>query len=80
MSSKNLESLKDYNREYYQRDRKHLLEKQREKNRRLAVGRRKWLVEYKKTLRCLRCGEIIQPRLLFTIRKVRTRVLKLVMP
>ena len=57
MPCKNLESLKGYNREYYQRNRKHLLEKQREKNRRLAANRRKWLVEYKKTLNCLRCGE-----------------------
>ncbi len=46
-----------YNREYYQRNRKHLLEKQREKNRRLAENRRKWIVEYKKTLSCIRCGE-----------------------
>ncbi|MGI8467211.1 MAG: hypothetical protein ACR2N3_02050 [Pyrinomonadaceae bacterium] len=46
-----------YNREYYQRNRLHLLEKQRDKNKRLAENRRKWLVEYKKTLSCIRCGE-----------------------
>jgi hypothetical protein len=57
MSYETSESLKGYNREYYQRNRKHLLEKQREKNRRLAGNRRKWLVEYKRTLSCIRCGE-----------------------
>ncbi len=46
-----------YNREYYQRNRNHLLEKQREKNKRFAENRRKWLVEYKMTLSCIRCGE-----------------------
>jgi hypothetical protein len=57
MSSKDLESIRSYNREYYQRNRKHLLEKQREKNRRLAENRRKWLVEFRKTLSCVRCEE-----------------------
>ncbi len=34
-----------------------MLEKQREKNRRLAKTRRKWLTDYKKTQKCIRCGE-----------------------
>ena len=53
-------SFKDvntYNREYYQRNRVHLLEKQRQKNRQFAESRRRWLVEYKKTLSCVRCNE-----------------------
>ena len=57
MPSETSESLKGYNREYYQRNRKHLLEKQRGKNQRLAENRRKWLVEYKRTLSCAHCGE-----------------------
>src|SRR5215213_2615651 len=57
MSDKTSEELKSYNREYYRRNRKRLLEKQREKNRRFAESRRKWLVEYKKTLQCIRCQE-----------------------
>jgi hypothetical protein len=57
VSSKDLESIRSYNREYYKRNRQHLLEKQRDKNRRLAENRRKWLVEYKKTLSCVRCEE-----------------------
>ena len=57
MSDKTSEKVRSYNREYYRRNRKHLLEKQREKNRRFAESRRKWLVEYKKTLECTRCKE-----------------------
>jgi hypothetical protein len=57
MPDKTSEKLKEYNREYYQRNRKHLLNKQKEKNRRFAESRRKWLVEYKKKLSCIRCGE-----------------------
>ena len=57
MPNKTSEQLRSYNREYYQRKRQHLLEKQREKNKRLAESRRKWLVDYKKTLKCNRCGE-----------------------
>jgi hypothetical protein len=57
MFYKTSELLRGYNHEYYQRYRKHLLEKQREKNRRLAGNRRKWLVEYKRTLSCARYGE-----------------------
>ncbi len=57
MPFKTSDDLRSYNREYYQRNREHLLDKQREKNRRFAETRRKWLVEYKKTLCCERCGE-----------------------
>jgi len=57
MVYKNSEIVRNYNREYYQRNRSQLLEKQREKNRRFAETRRKWLVEYKKTLECIRCSE-----------------------
>ena len=57
MSDKTLESVRRYNREYYRRNREVLLERQRDKNRRLAESRRKWIVEYKKTLFCVRCGE-----------------------
>ena len=57
MTYKNSESVRSYNREYYQRNRSHLLEKQREKNQRFAGSRRKWLIEYKKTLKCVRCSE-----------------------
>ena len=57
MPFKTSEEVRNYSREYYQRNREHLLEKQREKNRRFAESRRKWIVEYKKTLSCGRCGE-----------------------
>ena len=57
MAYKTSELLRDYNREYYQRNRSRLLEKQREKNRRFAESRRKWLVDYKKNLKCIRCNE-----------------------
>ena len=57
MPFKASEEIRSYNRKYYQLNRKHLLEKQREKNRRFAENRRKWLIEYKKTLCCIRCGE-----------------------
>ncbi len=46
-----------YNRLYYQRNRERLLKNQAEKNRRFAKNRRKWLVDYKKTLKCVRCEE-----------------------
>ena len=51
------DEIREYNRSYYQRNREQLLRKQAEKNRRFADTRRKWLVEYKKTLKCVRCGE-----------------------
>ena len=57
MPYKTSEALRSYNREYYRHNRARLLEKQREKNKRFAESRRKWLVEYKKTLECVRCGE-----------------------
>ncbi|MGI8922473.1 MAG: hypothetical protein ACR2HJ_00290 [Fimbriimonadales bacterium] len=57
MPYKTSERLRDYNREYYRRNRKSLLKKQAEKNKRLFESRRKWLVEYKKTLKCARCEE-----------------------
>ncbi len=55
MSSKN--EVREYNRSYYQRNREHLLRKQAEKNKRFAENRRKWLVECKKSLKCVRCEE-----------------------
>ena len=51
------EEINQYNRLYYQRNREYLLKKQAEKNRRFAESRRKWLVGYKKTLKCVRCEE-----------------------
>jgi hypothetical protein len=57
MSLDDTEAIRNYNREYYRRNREHLLKKQKEKNRRLAENRRKWLIEYKKTLSCVRCEE-----------------------
>jgi hypothetical protein len=51
------DEIREYNRLYYQRNRERLLEKQAEKNRRFAETRRKWLVDYKRTLECVRCGE-----------------------
>jgi len=69
MPDKTSESLNDYNREYYRRNREYLLEKQRGKNRRLAANRRKWLVEYKRTLSCVRCGENHPATLTFHHRK-----------
>jgi hypothetical protein len=53
----NSDEVRAYNRSYYQRNRKRLLEKQAEKNKRFAETRRKWLVDYKRTLECVRCGE-----------------------
>ena len=61
MSDKNVdvkkEEIRKYNREYYQRNRKHLLEKQKEKNRRHLKRIGEWLSEYKKGLACIRCSE-----------------------
>ena len=54
---KSAEEIREYNRLYYRKNRKHLLLSQKEKNRRLAKNRRKWLVEYKKSQKCVRCGE-----------------------
>jgi len=57
MSNKTSDEIRKYNREYYLRNRTHLLNKQREKNRRFAESRRKWIIDYKRTLECVRCGE-----------------------
>jgi hypothetical protein len=57
MSSESSEKTREYNRKYYRENREHLLKKQKEKNRRLAKARRKWLADYKKKLECVRCGE-----------------------
>ena len=51
------DEVRAYNRSYYQRNREQLLKNQAEKNKRFAEKRRKWLVEYKKTLKCVRCEE-----------------------
>jgi hypothetical protein len=51
------DEVREYNRLYYRRNREKLLEKQAEKNRRFAENRRKWLINYKKTLKCVRCEE-----------------------
>ncbi len=46
-----------YGRDYYRRNRQHLLAKQTEKNKRLRERQRQWLIDYKKGLACVRCGE-----------------------
>jgi hypothetical protein len=51
------DEVRIYNRLYYQRNREQLLKNQAEKNKRFAENRRKWLVNYKKTLKCVRCEE-----------------------
>ena len=61
MPYKNIEERREYarayGRDYYQRNRQHLLAKQAEKNRRLRERQRQWLIDYKKGLSCVRCGE-----------------------
>jgi hypothetical protein len=57
MSDESLEKAWAYNREYYRRNRERLIQRQGEKNRRLAERRRKWLAEYKSGLSCAKCGE-----------------------
>jgi hypothetical protein len=57
VASKNSENLREYNRRYYERNREALLKKQAGKNKRLYESRRQWLINYKKTLKCARCGE-----------------------
>jgi hypothetical protein len=49
--------LRAYDKEYYRKHREHLLEKQKEKNRRHIEKVGRWLNEYKKGLSCLRCSE-----------------------
>ncbi|HSK73379.1 MAG TPA: hypothetical protein VK892_16885 [Pyrinomonadaceae bacterium] len=51
------EYTRAYNREYYRRNRKHLLRKQKEKNRRHVEKVGAWLNELKKGLSCERCSE-----------------------
>jgi hypothetical protein len=51
------EYLRAYNRQYYQRNRERLLQKQREKNRRHIERVGAWLSEFKKQLSCSRCSE-----------------------
>lgn len=61
MPYKNVEDQREcgrsYGREYYQRNRQHLLVKQAEKNKTLREKQRQWLIDYKKELACARCGE-----------------------
>ena len=57
MASKPSDEQRLYNREYYRKNRDKLLAKQRDKNRRFAENRRKWLSDFKKSLKCQRCGE-----------------------
>jgi hypothetical protein len=51
------EYMRAYDREYYRRNREHLLKKQKEKNRRHLEKVGKWLNDYKKGLSCSRCPE-----------------------
>jgi hypothetical protein len=59
------DEVREYNRLYYRQNREQLLRNQAEKNKRFAESRRKWLVEYKKTLKCVRCGESHPATLIF---------------
>ncbi|HEX8846164.1 MAG TPA: hypothetical protein VF791_16060 [Pyrinomonadaceae bacterium] len=61
MPYKNIEERREYarsyGRDYYRRNRQHLLAKQAEKNKKLREKQRQWLIDYKKGLACVRCGE-----------------------
>jgi hypothetical protein len=57
MPLKTKEEIRAYNRGYYQRNRERLIQQQAKKNRRFAEARRRWLTEYKKQLKCIRCGK-----------------------
>ena len=61
MPYKDIEDRRDYarayGREYYRRNREHLLKKQKEKNRRHIERVGAWLNDYKKQLSCARCFE-----------------------
>jgi hypothetical protein len=48
---------REYDKEYYQKNREHLLKKQKEKNQRRIEKVGAWLNEYKKGLSCSRCSE-----------------------
>ena len=52
-----LEHTRAYGREYYQRNRENLLQKQAEKNKRHIEKVGAWLNDYKKQLTCARCSE-----------------------
>ena len=51
------DEVREYNRQYYKRNREKLLKNQADKNKRFSESRRKWLIDYKKTLKCVRCDE-----------------------
>jgi len=61
MPYKNVDEQREYNRaygrDYYKRNRQHLLSKQAEKNKKLREKQRRWLIDYKRGLACVRCGE-----------------------
>jgi hypothetical protein len=57
MPDKTKEQNRAYSRAYYQRNRERLLEDQAQKNKRFAAKRRQWLIDYKRGLKCARCGE-----------------------
>ena len=57
MPRKTTEEIRAYNRDYYQRNRERLIQRQAEKNKRFVEGRRQWLANYKSGLNCARCGE-----------------------
>ncbi len=69
MPRQDKEEIRVYNRAYYQRNRKLLLRRQAEKNKRFAEKRRQWLAEYKSNLSCARCGESHPATLTFHHRK-----------
>jgi phage gp46-like protein len=51
------DKIREYNRLYYLKNREKLLTNQAVKNRRFAEQRRKWLVDLKRSLKCVRCDE-----------------------
>ncbi len=61
MPHKNIEDsseyARSYGRGYRQRNRQYLLTKHAEKNKNLRERQRQWLIEYRKSLACARCGE-----------------------
>jgi hypothetical protein len=57
MPRKSPEEVRAYNRDYYQRHRERLIERQAEKNKRFMEKRRQWLADYKSELQCAQCGE-----------------------
>ena len=69
MFHKTTEEVRAYNRDYYQRNRERLIQRQAEKNKRFTEKRRQWLTEYKSSLSCARCGESHPATLTFHHRK-----------